>query len=115
MFADIFIDWRLAPWYTRENELQGVAGMAYTTRMMTIKHAQGLNVLPAAALVKACRPFEADAALKFNGVEYNLKSVLGIISAGIRCGDVVEFITSGPQAVEAMAAVADVIETGRDD
>ncbi|MCL2397641.1 MAG: HPr family phosphocarrier protein [Defluviitaleaceae bacterium] len=85
--------------------------MAYVTRTFTIQHTHGLHVRPAGALVSACRPFDADVALKFNNVEYNLKSVLGIVSAGIRCGDVVEFVARGPQADLAMDAVLDAVKS----
>ncbi|MDR2182874.1 MAG: HPr family phosphocarrier protein [Clostridiales bacterium] len=85
------------------------------SRTLTIKTENGLHVRPAGALVSICRPFDADVMLKFNETEYNLKSVLGIVSAGIKYGDAVEFICIGAQAKEAMAAIEEAVESGLND
>jgi phosphotransferase system HPr (HPr) family protein len=50
--------------------------------------------------------------LKFNETEYNLKSVLGIVSAGIKNGDNVEFICIGPEAEAAMEAIEKGVLSG---
>ena len=80
--------------------------------ILRIKNENGLHVRPAGALVSICRPFDADVTLKFNGTEYNLKSVLGIVSAGIKGGDDVEFICVGADAQEAMEAIKEAVEAG---
>lgn len=86
-------------------------GVGYVvSRCIVVAFAHGLHVRPAAALVSACRAFDADVMLKFNGNEYNLKSVLGIVGAGIKCGDVVELVCSGKQENEAMEALMKVLE-----
>ena len=81
------------------------------TKMLQVKNAGGLHVRPAGVLVKICRAFEAEVLLKFNGNKYNLKSVLGIISAGIKNGDSVEFICDGVDEKEALEAVVAAIES----
>ena len=85
------------------------------SRTLTIKTENGLHVRPAGVLVSICRPFDADVILKFNETEYNLKSVLGIVSAGIKYGDVVEFVCIGPEDAQAMAAVVAAVESGLED
>jgi len=85
------------------------------SKMLTIKTENGLHVRPAGALVSICRPFDADVMLKFNETEYNLKSVLGIVSAGIKNGDTVEFICVGNEAAEAMEAIEEGIKSGLND
>jgi len=85
------------------------------SRVLTIKTENGLHVRPAGALVSVCRPFEADVKLKFNETEYNLKSVLGIVSAGIKNGDSVEFICIGSDEAQAMEAIEAAIESGLND
>jgi len=85
------------------------------SRVLTIKTENGLHVRPAGALVSVCRPFEADVKLKFNETEYNLKSVLGIVSAGIKNGDAVEFICTGTDEAQAMEAIEAAIESGLND
>jgi len=85
------------------------------SKILTIKTENGLHVRPAGALVSICRPFDADVILKFNDTEYNLKSVLGIVSAGIKYGDAVEFICVGPEDAEAMEAIEKAVESGLND
>ena len=85
------------------------------SKMLTIKTKNGLHVRPAGALVSICRPFDADVMLKFNEINYNLKSVLGIVSAGIKYGDNVEFICDGAEAKEAMEAIERAVEAGLND
>ena len=85
------------------------------SKVLTIKTENGLHVRPAGALVSICRPFDADVVLKFNETEYNLKSVLGIVSAGIKNGDSVEFICVGAEAIEVMEAIEKAVESGLDD
>ncbi|MCL2574234.1 MAG: HPr family phosphocarrier protein [Defluviitaleaceae bacterium] len=82
------------------------------SKALTIKNENGLHVRPAGALVSICRPFDADVKLKFNEIEYNLKSVLGIVSAGIKSGDAVEFICIGAEAAEALEAIVEAVESG---
>jgi len=85
------------------------------SKKLTIKTENGLHVRPAGALVSICRPFDADVVLKFNETEYNLKSVLGIVSASIKKGDTVEFICIGAEAAEAMEAIEKAVESGLND
>lgn len=85
------------------------------SKTLTIKTENGLHVRPAGALVSVCRPFDADVKLKFNGIEYNLKSVLGIVSAGIKYGDAVEFICIGVDEAQALAAIEKAVESGLND
>ena len=65
---------------------------------------------PATALVSACRPFDVDVILKFGNQEYNLKSVLGVLAAGVSEGDEVELVCIGPDEEEAMAALIQAFE-----
>ncbi|MCL2376736.1 MAG: HPr family phosphocarrier protein [Defluviitaleaceae bacterium] len=77
-----------------------------------IVNENGLHVRPAGALVSMCRPFDADVMLKFNETEYNLKSVLGIVSANIKFGDVVEFVCNGPEEEAALKAIEEAVKSG---
>jgi phosphotransferase system HPr (HPr) family protein len=82
------------------------------SKTLIIKTENGLHVRPAGVLVSICRPFDADVILKFNETRYNLKSVLGIVSANIKKGDAVEFICVGAEAKEAMEAIEKAVESG---
>ena len=80
------------------------------TRKMKVTISGGLHMEPATALVSACRPFDVDVVLKFGGNEYNLKSVLGVLAAGVMEGDEVEFVCIGPEEEQAMAALIKAFE-----
>jgi len=82
------------------------------SEVFTIVNKNGLHVRPAGELVSICRPFDADVMLRFNETEYNLKSVLGIVSANIKCGDAVEFVCNGPEEKEALKAIEEAVKTG---
>ena len=85
------------------------------SKVLTIKTENGLHVRPAGVLVSVCRPFDADVMLKFNNIEYNLKSVLGIVSADIKYGDAVEFICTGPEEAQVLEAIKKAVEAGLTD
>ena len=89
---------------------RGEWGGCVVSKMVVIAFPHGLHVRPAAALVSACRVFDADVTLRFNDSDYNLKSVLGIVGAGVKCGDSIELICSGAQEVEAMEALLKILE-----
>ena len=82
------------------------------SKILTIVNENGLHVRPAGVLVSICRPYDAEVTLKFNETEYNLKSVLGIVSANIKCGDSVELICRGPEAAAALKAIEDAVKSG---
>ena len=80
--------------------------------IFTIVNENGLHVRPAGALVSICRHFDADVILKFNNTEYNLKSLLGIVSANIKHGDSVEFVCCGPEEEAALKAIGESVKSG---
>ena len=82
------------------------------TKLLTIKNEKGLHLRSAAALASICRPFDAQVALIFNQNEYNLKSVLGIVGAGVRHGDTVEVSCNGSDQEQAMQAIEEAINKG---
>ena len=79
------------------------------TKAVTITFENGLHMRPAASMVEACRPFDAEVAMEFNGVKTNLKSVLGVVGAKVKKGDAITLHCSGPQETEAMAALMAVV------
>jgi len=87
--------------------------MYVISKTVTITFKDGLHMRPAADLVAACRPFDASSSMVFNGQAINLKSVLGVVGAHVKHGDTIELKCDGPQAAEAMAALASVINSER--
>ena len=77
-----------------------------------VNNKSGLHVRPAGILVKVIQPFKCEIILQAKGKEYNAKSILGIMSAGIKMGEEVEFICSGDDESEAIKAIGEAIASG---
>ena len=77
-----------------------------------IHNKSGLHVRPAGVLVKVIQQFECDVVMRFNGREYNAKSILGIMSAGIKSNENVEFECSGSDEAMCISAIQDIISAG---
>lgn len=72
--------------------------------------AVGIHARPAAELAKLAGTFTAD--IRIRGVD--AKSVLQVMTLGVRFGETVELEASGPDAREAIAALTDAIAAGFD-
>ncbi|PVZ83942.1 phosphoenolpyruvate--protein phosphotransferase [Serratia sp. S1B] len=69
-----------------------------------VANPHGLHARPAAAIVGALAGLEADVWLERNGQRVNARSLNSIAKLSVKLGDVVTFMSSGPQATEAVAA-----------
>lgn len=91
---------------TRESE--PAAPVAGSSRTLTLVNASGLHARPAADLVQLVAAF--DAAVLVNGVD--ARSMLRILGLGLDRGATVEVSATGPQAREAVDAIAALVEGG---
>lgn len=82
------------------------------TKKLTIKNPSGLHMRPAGIFVKTIEPFESEVQLLIRENEYNAKSMLNILSAGVKCGDEIELKISGSDEEECMQAVTAAVENG---
>ncbi len=82
------------------------------SKVIKVENSSGLHVRPAGILVKVIQPFACNVSLKFNEKEYNAKSILGIMSAGIKAGASVEFVCDGADEQEALDAIEKAILSG---
>jgi len=71
----------------------------------------GIHARPAAALVQALQPFEADIFLVKDGQRVNGKSIMGVLMLAAGCGSVLTVEADGPDADEAVATVRKLIES----
>jgi phosphoenolpyruvate---glycerone phosphotransferase subunit DhaM len=78
------------------------------TDTATLINREGLHARPAAEFVKLAGTFEA--AVTVNGVD--AKSLLRIMSLGLTAGDEVALSATGPQAGDAVRALATLIRSG---
>ena len=82
------------------------------SKQVTLTNAQGFHMRPASVFATAMGKYSCDVTIKFNGNDYNAKSLLNIIAACIKCGS--EFIVecNGPDENEALAKAVELIEGG---
>lgn len=69
-----------------------------------VANPHGLHTRPAAAIVGALAGLDAEVWLERNGQRVNARSLNSIAKLAVKLGDLIDFITSGPQAADAIAA-----------
>lgn len=72
----------------------------------------GLHLRPAGLFCKTAMRFESKITFRCRNVEENAKSVLGVLGACIKKGDVLEIFCSGTDEEEALKAMLDIVESG---
>ncbi|RKD23634.1 phosphocarrier protein [Caminicella sporogenes DSM 14501] len=80
-------------------------------RTVKILNESGLHARPAALLVKTASQFKSDIKIEFNGNTLNAKSIMNVMSMGLRKDDEIKLIIDGPDAEEAMKALVELIES----
>jgi phosphocarrier protein len=83
---------------------------ATVRRIATICNQRGLHARASARFVKVAAQFDAEIVVRKNGTEVSGRSIMGLMMLAAAPGTVVELSASGPQATEAVAALADLIE-----
>jgi phosphocarrier protein HPr len=84
---------------------------------VTIENKDGLHVRPVSAVTALAAQFDCDIYVHKEGMVYynfllegrpymNVRSILGLLSIGAALGDKLEFIATGAQAEQALAALA---------
>lgn len=76
-----------------------------------VKNKIGLHARPAAKVVAEGNKFKSNMVIKKGEREVNMKSLLGVLSLGAMCGDVVIVQAEGEDEIEAVNAVVKLIET----
>jgi phosphocarrier protein HPr len=64
----------------------------------------GMHARPAAALLKLARNYKSEFKLKKDAGQVQLKSMLNILSLGVKCGDSVSIVIDGEDENEAVIA-----------
>jgi len=82
------------------------------SRDVVVPLAHGIHARPAARIAETGRKFAAEAALVTAGRRASAKSPVGVMSLAIRHGDTIQVVASGPDAEAAIAAIAELIESG---
>ena len=82
------------------------------SKKVTLVNAQGFHMRPASVFATAMGKYSSDVTIKYNGSDYNAKSLLNIIAACIKCGSEIELVCNGADENEALAEAVQMIESG---
>lgn len=76
---------------------------------VTINNPSGLHARPGKDFVQLAKTFEANITVSKGGNEYNGKSLLKLMQAGITKGDTVTIIADGADEEKALQAMVDYL------
>ncbi len=65
----------------------------------------GIHARPASEVVQIASKYQSDVTMVANGKSANAKSIITIMSAGVKCGDEIEFQVNGADEDEAIQAI----------
>ena len=80
------------------------------TQDITLKNEEGLHARPATEIVKSASKYSCDIKLEVGGTEYNAKSVIHIMSAGIKNNTQIKIICDGVDEEQALADIVELFE-----
>lgn len=82
------------------------------SKKITIINAQGLHMRPAMEFAQAMSEFESEVTLKYNGSDFNGKSVINIMAGGMKCGSEIEIVCNGADEQTALDKAIEMIQSG---
>ena len=82
------------------------------SKTVVVNNPQGLHARPAYLLAQAAEQFQSKVELIKDGERVDGKSILSILTLGAGRGSSIDIETSGPDAFEAVVAMASLIEGG---
>ncbi len=71
----------------------------------------GLHARPATVLVSTAVKFKSDTFIIHNGKRVDMKSIMGVMSLGIYCGDTITFEITGEDEAECMKKINEMMFT----
>ncbi len=84
-------------------------------KVVKILNKSGLHARPAAMLVKAASQFKSDINIEHQGNVLNAKSIMNVMSMGVKKDEEIKLIADGPDAEEAINALVELIESKFDE
>ena len=78
-------------------------------RQVEITNSLGLHLRPADKFVKLALHYKAEVRVHYNGNQFNGKSILDLTSLAAECGTRLELEARGPDALEAIEALAGLV------
>ncbi|GAA3527831.1 hypothetical protein GCM10022394_03730 [Zobellella aerophila] len=89
--------------------------LAANERLVTVRNAHGLHARPGAMLVQTAKIYEADIQLRNldgDGHSVSAKSLMKVISLGVKAGHQLVFKAEGVDAEQALAGLVEAVESG---
>ncbi len=83
-------------------------GPAVARRQVEVLNALGLHLRPALKFVDLALKYQAEVRVHYNGNDFNGKSILDLTSLAAELGSRLELEARGPDASEAVEALADL-------
>jgi phosphocarrier protein len=80
-----------------------------TEREVQIVNKNGLHARPAAEIVKLASKFKCEIVMVRDDLEVNGKSIMGVMMLAAECGATLLIRASGPDADNAVDAIADLV------
>ncbi len=78
-------------------------------REVEVKNVLGLHLRPALKFVELAGKHQSEIRVHYNGNEFNGKSILELTSLAAECGARLDLEARGPDAVEAVEALAELV------
>ena len=85
---------------------------AIARRQLEIVNTYGLHMRPADKFVKLAKSFGSEVWVSHRGRRANGKSILDMTSLAAECGATLDLEARGPDADEALSALADLVAAG---
>jgi phosphocarrier protein HPr len=89
-----------------------VGGIIMVSCRLSISVIEGLHLRPISILCNQAIGFESSIMIKKKNKTVNAKSILGVLSAGIKYHDKIELICDGPDEKVAMDVLSELINNG---
>ncbi|MDO5139765.1 MAG: HPr family phosphocarrier protein [Oscillospiraceae bacterium] len=85
------------------------------SKEFTINNELGLHMRPASLLSQMAAKYQSNVTIKYNGKDFNAKSVMLLMTALIKCGSEIELVCDGPDEEAALAELSAFIDAGMGD
>lgn len=82
------------------------------SRTVTVKNKLGLHARPAGVLTKLAQHYQSDVKLKVKDKIVNVKSIMGLLSAGVQCGTEIELVCNGADEGKALEELVAAVDAG---
>lgn len=93
----------------------GATETAGKSRELAIINQRGLHARASAKFVKCAEGFDADITVSRDGMAVPATSIMGLMMLGAAMGTSISVVASGPQAEQALDALAQLVESKFDE